>query len=104
MTVEKTRYGDGTWRPVNETTRASRAPAVLLRDAESGLETSVDARLTCLPGTPKYHDRNRLEDDEVDRRDVVELATVPGGTVYLDDPLGGSWRRYVVVVPARFPL
>lgn len=104
MNVEKTRYGDGSLRPVNETTRASRAPAVLLRDAVSGLETSVDARLTCLPGTPKYHDRTELTDDEVDRRDLVELAIVAGGTVYLDDPLGGTWRRYQIVVPARLPL
>jgi hypothetical protein len=76
---------------------------VLLRDLRSGLEVSVDARLTCLPGTPKYHDRSELTEDEIDRRDLVELATVVGGTIYLDDPLGGSWKRYEVVVPARLP-
>src|SRR5688572_27801765 len=99
--MDTTRYGDGSVRPVNETTRASRAPSVMLRDIKSGKQAPFDARLSCIKATPKYGVEDEITDEAVDRRDLVELADVLGGFVYLDDPLGGIWRRYEVVVPAR---
>ncbi|MGZ5970120.1 MAG: hypothetical protein ACXWP4_20760 [Polyangiales bacterium] len=73
----------------------------MLREPDTGSELSVDARLTCVPSTAKYRDRPELADHEIDRRDLVELATVVGGAIYLDDPMGGHWHRYEIVVPAR---